>query len=720
MSHSKTHPGALQEELRFAELDGLRALAVVSVILFHCEVSGLLSAGFFGVDIFFMISGFIITAKLMDEFRRQGDFRFPTFYFRRLKRLMPPVLGLIVLAAVTVPSADDAFDHFRSDVPAALAYVSNWWQIFHAQGYFDTTPLVLKHLWSLAVEEQFYFLWPALAYLALKRFGEKATGVLALLLALASTAWMAWLFQPDIDSALRNRLYLGSDTHAMGLFAGAALAGFWNPWRAATRGTLARWGWRIAALAALGILGWMMQAMNNDHPWTYEGAFLLVPLLTCVVAYTAMGDRGFLLSRLFRTRVMQWLGVRSYSLYLVHWLVFTWMRLHGWTDFSEPAVLAGGLLAVGVLAELLYRCTEAPMKKFDTRGLDARQMKTLVVSYSGAVLALFAGTALYGIRPEPLVAAAPAAQESPVQAPAAPETPGTTAAAPAIGDEELASNERISGGDDLFAIGDSVLKGAQAHLEKVIPGIRIDAAVGRQASQGLKVIQAWRADGGKAQTVLVHLGTNGYITESQYRALLAELADREHVLLVNVHVPKPWMKPNNEIIARMPADFPNVRVIDWDALSAARPAFFGKDNTHLTMKGIRALTAQIKEATGGTVIMPASEQDTMLAKSKEPIAAPTASKPAVPDAAARSPAAPLHKEALKEAPKETPKEAAAPPASPAAEQPAVHEAGEQASKQPPGHPANHAATSEKAATEETAANHLVHSSPTPSEAQPTD
>ena len=710
MSHSKTHPGALQEEHRFAELDGLRALAVVSVILFHCEVSGLLSAGFFGVDIFFMISGFIITAKLLDEVRRQGDFRFATFYFRRLKRLMPPVLGLIVLAAFTVPTADEAFDHFRSDVPAALAYVSNWWQIVHAQGYFDTTPLVLKHLWSLAVEEQFYFLWPVLAWLALKRYGEKATGALALLLALASTAWMAWLFEPDLDSALRNRLYLGSDTHAMGLFAGAALASFWNPWRAAARGVLARWGWRTAALAALGLLGWMMQAMNNDHPWTYEGAFLLVPLLTCVVAYTAMGDRGFVLSRLFRTRVMQWLGVRSYSLYLVHWLVFCWMRLHGWTDFSEPAVLAGGLAAVAVLAELLYRCTEEPMKKFDTRGLDARRMKTLVLSYSGAVLALFAGTALYGIRPAPLVAAAPAAQESPVQERIATGTPAApdSAAAPTISDEELASNERISGGDDLFAIGDSVLKGAQAHLEKVIPGIRIDAAVGRQASQGLKVIQAWRAAGGKAQTVLVHLGTNGYITESQYRALLAELADREHVLLVNVHVPKPWMKPNNEIIARMAADFPNVRVIDWDALSAARPAFFGKDNTHLTVKGIRALTAQIKEATGGTVIMPASEQDTMLAKSKE--LAPAASKPAAPDAAAHRPA-PLHKEA----PQETPKEAAAAPASPAAEPPAAHEAGEKGLRQPPEHAADHAAKAEEAA-----ANHLAHPSPTPVEAQPGD
>lgn len=690
-----TTPG----EPRFAELDGLRALAVVSVILFHCEVTGLLSAGFFGVDIFFMISGFIITAKLMDEFRENGDFRFSRFYFRRLKRLLPPVVGLIVLAAATVPTAQGAFDQFRSDVPAALAYVSNWWQIHHQQSYFDTTPLVLKHLWSLAVEEQFYFVWPLLAWIALKRFGERATGVLALLLALASTAWMAWLYQPDIDNALRNRLYLGSDTHAMGLFAGAALAGFWNPWVAARRQRFALWFWRSASLMALAALGWMMQVLNNDDPATYQGAFLLAPLLTCVVAYTVMGDPAFVLSRLFRTGAVQWLGVRSYSLYLVHWLVFSWMRLHGWSDFEDPAVLACGLVAVGLLAEALYRCTEAPMKKLNTGGFDVRRMKTLVASYTGAALALFAATALYGIRPTPLVAVAPAGQESPVQTPVVSETPSAAVdIGPTISDEELASNDRISGGDDLFAIGDSVLKGAQAHLEKVIPGIRIDAAVGRQASQGLKVVKEWRAAGGKAQTVLVHLGTNGYITESQYRALLAELADRERVLLINVHVPKPWMKPNNEIIARMAADFPNVRVIDWNALSAAYPAFFGKDDTHLTVKGIRALSAQIKEASGGTVIMPSSEQDTMLAKSKDsshPLA-PAASTPAAPEAETRRPPASSHQEA--------------PVAysAPATEPPAALDAGDKVEKRT-AYPLDHRAE-----------HHAAQASPAPAEAPPVD
>lgn len=612
MSHSQTNKG----ESRFAELDGLRALAVACVILFHCEVGGLLDAGFFGVDIFFMISGFIITANLVKEHRTRGDFRFAAFYFRRLKRLLPPVFGLIVLAAATAAISDAAFAQFRSDVPAALAYVSNWWQIWNEQSYFDTTPHVLKHLWSLAVEEQFYFVWPLLAYACLKRRGAKAAGALALLLALAGTAWMWYLYQLNIDAANQNRIYLGTDTHAMGLFAGAALAGFWNPWTSAETGGLPRLVRRLAALLSLAALAWMVHTMNRQDPAIYRGGFLLVPVLTCVLAYCTMSDRAFFLSRFLRSGVMQWLGSRSYSLYLVHWLVFCWMRLHGWTDFSQWTVMAAGLAAVGLLGEAMYRCTEVPSKRFDPKGLDARRMSVLVLAYTSAAAVLFAAAALHGNRVDPLLAGAPAGGADDIVRPA-PPAGQDLAAAPPDSAGSFDPGERISGGEDIFAIGDSVLKGAQAHLEKVIPGIRIDAAVGRQASQGLKVVKEWRAASGKASTVLVHLGTNGFINEDQFRALLRELADHSAVILVNVHAARRWTRPNNEIIARMPAEFPNVRVIDWDALSSSRPDYFVRDGIHLTGKGMLALTAQIKGLTGGTVIIPAGAADTMLAQARE-------------------------------------------------------------------------------------------------------
>lgn len=347
---------------RFAELDGLRALAVVSVILFHAELPGTVSAGFFGVDIFFTISGFIITAILLKEYRNAGKFNFLGFYFRRLKRLLPPVLGLIVLALVLTPTvSDSAFTSLKADVPAALFYLSNWWQIAVRQEYFDTAPHVLKHLWSLAIEGQFYILWPPIAYTLLKKFGPKTTGTAALALALLSTAWMCYLYELNIDGADQNRIYLGTDTHAMGLLAGAALAGFWNPWAQTIATPLKRSSWRVAALLSLAMLGCMIQAMNTSDPAMYRGGLLVVPALTCVIAYCTMNDSAFFVSSILRTRIVQWIGLRSYSLYLVHWLVFSWMRLYGISDFSSMAVLVPALGGVALLSEVLYRYVESPL-----------------------------------------------------------------------------------------------------------------------------------------------------------------------------------------------------------------------------------------------------------------------------------------------------------------------------------------------------------------------
>ncbi|MDB5793376.1 MAG: hypothetical protein JWQ80_3400 [Massilia sp.] len=620
---NKGHP-------RFAELDGLRALAVVSVILFHCEISGLLDAGFLGVDVFFTISGFIITAILVKEYRDKGNFRFPAFYFRRLKRLLPPVLGLVILAAFTFLISDTAFAAFRADVPAALAYMSNWWQIVEEQSYFDNTPRVLKHLWSLAVEEQFYLLWPPVAYCSLKRFGPKSTGVLALLLAFASTAWMWCQYDPAMDASALNRLYLGTDTHAMGLLAGAALACFWDPWSPRARSPMARWSWRIAALLSLGGLGYMIHTLNPTDPAVYRGGFLLVPLLTGVVAYCTMSDRRFFLSRLLRTDIVQWLGSRSYSLYLVHWLVFVWMRLRGFDDFSNLAVLAGGLALVAVLSELMYRWVEVPSQRFNPQNLDNRHMTACVVAYMVAAWSILAMTLPDRGALAPTVASAPAAAEKA----AAPVQVAVRAPAP---DEPPDPDEMIAGGEDIFAIGDSVLLGARGHLSKTIPGIRVDADVGRQASQGLKVVKLWRSKSGKASTILLHLGTNGYINEAQFRELLGELADRKSVIVINVRANRRWTAPNNGMIARLAPQFPNVRVIDWHGLASSRPEYFVKDGIHLTTKGMRALTWQIKAATGGAVIIPA-ERGTMLAKGNNMHDPQPAAPKAAADADKRRPA----------------------------------------------------------------------------------
>ena len=604
MSHTKAHTG----NSRFAELDGLRALAVVSVILFHCDITDVFNAGFFGVDMFFTISGFIITAMLLKEYRSEGDFQFLNFYFRRLKRLMPPVLGLILVAFLgTAALSHDALSKFIADTPAAFAYISNWWQIVEKQDYFDTTPHVLRHLWSLAIEEQFYLILPPLLYPVLKRDGPKVAGVLALIGTIASTAWMWHLYDLNADATDQNRIYLGTDTHSMGLFLGAALACFWNPWATAQKGAAARLFWRGAALVALALLGMMAMTMNTSDPWLYRGAFLMVPLLTCVVAYATMGDRTFFLSALLRTKLVQWFGLRSYSLYLVHWVVFVWMRLLGHTDFSQWTVLMPALAIVLVASEAMYRCVEVPAIRFDLkRAGDVPKAACLVVygmiavSFSVAIVRTeFAPVA-------PLMATAPVPPDEPAvhPVPAAP-MPAATPEVVAAPEAAVPPDEpviRIAGGDQLFALGDSVLLGAREHLKDSIPGIQVDAAVGRQASHGLKAIHEWQGKLTGSSTVLVHLGTNGYINEGQFHELLTELAVCKSVILVNVHADRRWTAPNNELIRRMTQEFPNTHLLDWSSVSAGRPEFFVKDGIHLTRRGILALTSRIQQATGGEAL----------------------------------------------------------------------------------------------------------------------
>ncbi|MFA9216480.1 MAG: acyltransferase family protein [Sphingomonadaceae bacterium] len=613
-----------QGQHRFAELDGLRALAVLAVILFHCNISGLADAGFFGVDMFFMISGFIITAMLAREYRDHQRIGLGAFYFRRLKRLLPPVLALLLLATATIAISASAYAAFTADVPAALAYTSNLRQIMEQQSYFDKTPHVLKHLWSLAVEEQFYLLWPPMALLFLRRYGPQRTGLLALLLAGASTAWMAILYDPSLDTASLNRIYLGTDTHAMGLLAGAALACFWNPWATRPHEAGTRWRWRLAASASLIGLVYLIQRLNPADPLLYQGGFLLVPALTAMLAYGTMNDRDFIVSRCLRSGLAQWLGSRSYSLYLVHWLVFTWLQLGGYDDFSQPLVLAAALISVALLSEALYRLVELPSKHFAPASLRPGQMMRAVLAYTVTAWVIFAVTVKLHHADLPASPAVAAHNDTPATAP-----PDEAAAVAPPPDASVPATQVMGGGGDIYAIGDSVLLGAKSHLTKTLPGIRVDAEVGRQASQGLKVLQQWRSQSGHASTVLVHLGTNGYINEAQFRALLAELADRKQVLVINVHANRRWTAPNNELIRRLPADFPNLRVIDWNAVAADHPDYFVKDGIHLTSKGLQVLTLQILQATGATVLLPGKD-DTMLGNDdrarhqRAPVPVPTA------------------------------------------------------------------------------------------------
>src|SRR5918992_2342578 len=219
-------------------LDGLRALAVIAVLLYHAELSWL-PGGFLGVEVFFVISGYLITALLLTEWWQHGRVDLKRFWIRRARRLLPALyLLLAVTLAYAVLFLPGEVAGLRGDVIAALGYVTNWYLVLGNESYFEAIgrPSLLKHLWSLAVEEQFYLLWPPVLALGLgvgaTRWRERRVLLVALAGAAASALLMALLYRPEVDP---SRIYFGTDTRATGLLIGAALAFAWTPWPSAQR-----------------------------------------------------------------------------------------------------------------------------------------------------------------------------------------------------------------------------------------------------------------------------------------------------------------------------------------------------------------------------------------------------------------------------------------------------------------------------------------------------
>jgi peptidoglycan/LPS O-acetylase OafA/YrhL/CubicO group peptidase (beta-lactamase class C family) len=343
-------------------LDGLRALAVVAVLLYHADLP--VRGGFLGVESFFVLSGFLITALLLAEWRRNGRIDLATFWARRARRLLPALL--LVLAAThalaTVLLRGDT-PTLRGDSLAALGYVMNWHLIFGGQSYFDpmVRPTLLQHLWSLAVEEQFYLFWPLLFAAGMRFLRPRGLLLATLATAAASVALMAWLFQPGADP---SRIYYGTDTRASALLIGVALALVWSPGGAPAAES--RRAGRLLDLAGALALGGLIAAstwLYESHPLMYRGGFALVALGTALLIVAATHPRARLAPALLGCGPLRWIGTRSYAVYLWHWPIFSVTRPHQDVPFGGWPLLALRLAIVLALAELSYRFVETPTRR---------------------------------------------------------------------------------------------------------------------------------------------------------------------------------------------------------------------------------------------------------------------------------------------------------------------------------------------------------------------
>ena len=616
-------------------LDGVRALAVIGVLLYHADLSWI-PGGFLGVDVFFVLSGFLITSLILEEFDRSGRVDFRKFYLGRARRLLPAlILVLVVVSLAAALVYQDAARQLASDVVASIFYVNNWWYIAADQSYFEFIgrPPLLKHLWSLAVEEQFYLVWPAIAFLAMRRFARKGVFAVAAALAILSTIWMLQLAVSNgfPDFADPSRAYFGTDSHSMGLLIGAAMATFWRPGRMRRAlPTGASVIITVVGIAALLAVIWFFVFVGEFTPWLYRGGFLGLALIVATLI-AAASHPGVGLGKAMGTQPWRYIGQRSYGLYLWHWPVF--MATRPGLDLpldGVPLLILRLGLTVGI-AELSFRFVEMPIRRgviqrYAARikaasGARRRRLRLVatamigatVVSVVAVALLLAATTRTAG---ETVVAADVAAamgiesggptevslddgSEGPAVLPSAASSAGAGAGAPspAIADATPTATPTRNTGT-VSAIGDSVMLGARSVLKDVIPGTRVDAAVSRYPGAFIGKLKRYVAGNRLAPIVVLHPGTNGVLPESMMREMLDILVDSPRVVVVNTSMPRTWREPNNNVMTDVVPEYPNAVLADWRAVSVDHPEYFVSDGIHLTEKGAKAYANLIKQAAG--------------------------------------------------------------------------------------------------------------------------
>ena len=346
-------------------LDGLRALAVVAVIAYHSEIESV-PGGFLGVEIFFVISGYLITALLLEEFNLNSAINLRQFWVRRARRLLPALFLYIGGAVAFAYSMAEDVVPTKGEVLSTLGYVYNWFGIFQEISYTDVFERknFFHHLWSLAVEEQFYLFWPILL-LCLQRYIHRKVTISLLILGITSSAFLMWtMYQPFEDPL---RVYYGTDTRASGLLIGALLAYIWRPWNAEKSELFPKGKDALlpVGLAALGILIWANMhytLLMPDADQLFRGGFLITSIVTAIVIACVVTPNSNLNSILGLAPFV-WVGKRSYGLYLWHWPVFQLTRERVDVDINGWELFAVRMFVTLVLVEISYQCIERPIRE---------------------------------------------------------------------------------------------------------------------------------------------------------------------------------------------------------------------------------------------------------------------------------------------------------------------------------------------------------------------
>ena len=559
-----------------SSIDGLRAIAVTAVVMYHLGISWI-PGGFLGVDLFFVISGYVITRLILDSINQSSALDLRAFYAARLRRIYPGFLFMVICTIIFIGVwAPEAIKRFLSDLPYALTGTINWMLVARHQDYFEAVgrPPLLQHTWSLAVELQFYLIWPIILLTVLKYFGKKNIARIALIIAMFSGTTLFFVsLQLDQSNAQQiSHIYFGTDTHSLGLFLGSALAVSWIP-QNLSADIEKRAQDVIDGIGVVGLLGLISTFLfiDESNANLYRIAFPLAGIFGCLVIISLVHPASRF-APIISTAPFRWIGQRSYGIYIWHWVIFQVTRPSVDLSGQTWALYLARVLLVLALADISLRWVEIPFRqglvqnwfrgmKYRSAKVQLRQ-KISVISSIIVVLAITSSISVQAINKSDEIAKQILQQST----------------------QNQQSQDDLGSTTGLWVTGDSVILGIRSKLEAKEHISLINARVGRQAPELLAVM---RVDQGSVPSspVVFNLGNNNALAEATVIEIFEIVKNQPQVIVVNTAVPRAWKDSNNAIISKVASRYSNVTVVDWDRISKGRPELFAPDGVHLSPAG---------------------------------------------------------------------------------------------------------------------------------------
>ena len=577
-------------------IDGLRALAVIAVMLYHLGFTWI-PGGFLGVDLFFVISGYVITRLLLDSIAQSGGLDLRGFYLARIRRLLPALIFMVTTTIIAIGIwAPDTIKRLLIDTPFSLTGTINWWLVAKEQDYFESIgrPPLLQHTWSLAVEAQFYLVWPLILYFVLKKFGKKHIPIAALSIAAASgiTLFLVSLSLDAANTSKVSHIYFGTDTHSFGLFLGAALAVSWIPqnFKITVSKRAQNFIDGVGIFGFIGILSTFL-LIDESQPTLYKIAFPLAGIFGAAIIMSIVHPASRF-APILEFKPLLWIGERSYAIYLWHWVIFQVTRPSVDLAGEDWALYALRILIVFALADISLRYIELPVRRgviqywFKGRRYRTKRERNRQTGiFSVITIIVLIVAIIVSVR---AISISNQAQQKLENSLSVAATSGATGSDQALVDDGLRAD------DGLWVTGDSVILGIRSQLGEKLPIALINARIGRQAGELADVMRSDAAQVPNAP-VIFNLGNNNLVTREQAVAIFEIVKKQPEIIVINSAVPRPWREPNNALIEEVAAQYPQVQIVDWNSISSDRPDYFAPDGVHLVPAGVSAYVDAIIE-----------------------------------------------------------------------------------------------------------------------------